>query len=372
MSCTLKEISQAAGTSVSTASLILNGRQGHRFTDATQATVLEVAQRLGYKPQRAAQSLVTGKTYNVALILNSLVNPFFARYASLLQSRLMRDGYTAIPIEIRSEEMADKGLWMDWIDRRAVDAVIDLQGAMRVSPSMASVYNKFGEHRPIVFRQLMDDPQLGMHAGVVVDYAVGFQAMAMHLVDIGVQEVGIITVRGHAPKKSDSAGGAFAGDEFLNMVRRALHEADLYCPDDHFRGVEDERAESSDWCEATYDLLKKHPRVQSLIIHNLDAVPAVLHGIQLAGRQLGVDLSLTSFDDMPLARWLGPGITVVGEPADEVASSMADLVLNEIAGKRRSGHKRILPTRLIVRGSTDSSWLSHTPRSKPAPKTGRF
>ena len=43
MASTLKEISQAAGTSVSTASLILNGRQAHRFTEATQAAVIKAA-----------------------------------------------------------------------------------------------------------------------------------------------------------------------------------------------------------------------------------------------------------------------------------------------------------------------------------------
>ena len=354
MASTLKDISEAAGTSVSTASLILNGRQGHRFTEATQAAVLEAADRLGYKPQRAAQSLVTGKTYNVALLVNSLTNPFFARYASLLQSRLMSHGYTAVPIEIRSEEMADKGGWMDWIDRRAVDAVIDLQGAMQTPKKMAAVYRKFSEHRPIVFRQLLDDPQLSPHAGVVIDYAPGLKAMAKHLATVGCREVGVVTIKGHAPASIRSAAKPPRGNAFYHLLRQALGQAGLVCPPDHFRGSHDERAESDDWCEATYDLLRKQPGIQCLIAHNLDTVPAVLHGIRRAGRRLGEDLLLTSFDDMPLARWLGPGITVVAEPAAEVADSLVDLMLNEVAGQRRSGHKRTLTTRLIVRGSTDS------------------
>ncbi|MEM6854746.1 MAG: LacI family DNA-binding transcriptional regulator [Planctomycetota bacterium] len=361
MASTLKEISHAAGTSVSTASLILNGRQAHRFTEATQAAVIKAADQLGYRPQRAAQSLVTGKTSNVAVIVNSLTNPFFARYASLIQAGLVKQGFTATPIEIRSEEMQSKGMWMEWIDQRAVDAVIDLQGVMQIGAKMAKVYNKFSEHRPIVFRQLIDCPELATHAGVIVDYTSGYQAMAKHLAEIGCREVGFVTVRGHLPLPYRDEKVNAGHGQFPAMIQRALDDARLNCPDHYFRGVSDERADSNDWCECTYDLLSKEPQIQSLIVHNLDAVPATLHGIRLAGRELGRDLSLVSFDDMPLARWLGPGITVVHEPAREVAAAMVDLVLNEMAGERPAGHKRVLSTRLHIRGSTDSSWLPHSP-----------
>ena len=384
MASTLKEISQAAGTSVSTASLILNGRQAHRFTAATQEAVLQAADRLGYRPQRAAQSLVTGKTRNVALIVNSLANPFFSRYASLIQAGLMQHDYTAIPIEIRSEQMQEKGVWIDWIDQRAVDAVIDLQGAMRVGQAMGEVYERFSRHRPIVFRQLADSPELAPHAGVIVDYTVGFRAMAQHLAEIGCVDTGVVTVKGHAPRGhatrssnstptratgrnaglAESSGGSVGGgggrggggDDFFVMIRQALTDAGLRCEDAYFRGVDDERADSPDWCESTVDLLRKQPQIKALVVHNLDAVPAVLHGVRLAGRSLGADLALASFDDMPLARWLGPGITVVDEPAVQVAASIVDLVLSEIAGKRMAGHKRTLSTQLIVRGSTDPHW----------------
>ncbi|MEM1099231.1 MAG: LacI family DNA-binding transcriptional regulator [Planctomycetota bacterium] len=361
MASTLKEISQAAGTSVSTASLILNGRQAHRFTEATQKAVIDAANQLGYQPQRAAQALVTGKTGNIAVLVNSLTNPFFARYLSLLQQLLVNDGYTTVPIEISPQATAEKGQWMDWIDRRAVDAVIDLQGVMRVGEEMASVYMKFGENRPIVFRQLLDDPMLGAHAGVVVDYAAGFAEMAEHLADIGCKEIGMVTVEGHTPRPTKPGGKQGGDHQFIGMVRGALDEAGLNCPASHFRGVKNESAEANDWCAITLDLLRAKPKLQALVVHNMDAVPAVLHGIKLAGRSLGDDLSLTSFDDTPQSRWIGPGITVVREPAKEVAAAMAELVLNEVAGKRRSGHKRTLKTRLIVRGSTDPSWSPYRP-----------
>ena len=357
MASTLKEISQAAGTSVSTASLILNGRQAYRFAEATQQAVLKAADRLGYRPQRAAQSLVTGKTRNIALILNSLANPFFARYASLLQAKLMERNFTVIPIEIRSEQINEKGVWLDWIDQRAVDAVIDLQGSMRVGETMGRVYERFSEHRPIVFRQLVDDPRLTRHAGVVVDYRAGFKAMAEHLAGLGCIETGVVTVKGHAPRKNRVASAG--ADPFFLTTREVLTEAGLRCEDHYFRGVEDERAESNDWCESTVDLLRAQPQLKALIVHNLDAVPAVLHGVALAGRSVGADLALASFDDMPLARWLGPGITVVDEPAEEVAEAMVELVISEMAGNRTADHKRTLSTKLIVRGSTDPSWAEH-------------
>ncbi|MEM9754058.1 MAG: substrate-binding domain-containing protein, partial [Planctomycetota bacterium] len=236
-----------------------------------------------------------------------------------------------------------------------------LQGVMRVGGKMASVYTKFSENRPIVFRQLLDDPLLGSHAGVVVDYATGFAEMAEHLAVIGCKDIGVVTVEGHAPHPIKPGGKPRGDHQFIGMVRGALGEANLNCPASHFRCVDNESAEANDWCAITLDLLKAKPKIQALVVHNMDAVPAVLHGVKLAGRTLGDDLFLTSFDDTPQSRWIGPGITVVREPAKEVAAAMADLVLNEVAGKRRSGHKRTLKTRLIVRGSTDPLWLPYQP-----------
>lgn len=356
MISTLKQISEAAGTSVSTASLILNGRQGHRFSPSTRDAVTRAARKLGYRPQRAAQALVTGKTKNIALIVNGLANPFFGQYASLLHACLMERGYTVVPFEIQSDLPERKVSSLQWIDQRAIDAAIDLQGALGFGPSAVETYRQFIQHRPLVFRDVEDRPQLHGHDRVIVDYEVGTRRLFDHLASTGRRRLGVVTVRGHVPGRADELGRPIEDSRYVVALRQWIADAGLICPDSAYRAANDERITSGDWCRAAHDLLRDQPQIEALLVHNLEALPAVLHGVDLAGRKIGRDLAVATFDDLPLARWLGPGITVVGEPAKQVAAHLAELTLDRLADPKAPSRRLTVPSQLYVRGSTDPNW----------------
>ena len=71
---TLREVATAAGVAVSTASRVLNGGV---VSDATRARVLAAARTLGYVPDARAQSLRTGSTRVVALVVPNIANHLF-------------------------------------------------------------------------------------------------------------------------------------------------------------------------------------------------------------------------------------------------------------------------------------------------------
>lgn len=64
---TLRDVATAAGVAVSTVSYALNGKG--RVDSATRARVQEVADRLGYRANRSAQNLRTGRTSTLGLML---------------------------------------------------------------------------------------------------------------------------------------------------------------------------------------------------------------------------------------------------------------------------------------------------------------
>ena len=61
------DVARAAGVSQATVSYVLNGRSDQMIREETRQRVLEAARTLGYRPNLAARSLVTGKTGMVAL-----------------------------------------------------------------------------------------------------------------------------------------------------------------------------------------------------------------------------------------------------------------------------------------------------------------
>lgn len=79
-------------------------------------------------------------------------------------------------------------------------------------------------------------------------------------------------------------------------------------------------------------------------------------GLYEAARELGVripeDLSVVGFDDLPLARWVGPPLTTVRQPLTEMAEAAARLVLDLGRGRRPAASRIDLATSLVVRNST--------------------
>lgn len=58
------------------------------------------------------------------------------------------------------------------------------------------------------------------------------------------------------------------------------------------------------------------------------------------------------FDDLPLARWVGPPLTTVRQPLVEMAEAAARLTLDLARGRKPPTPRMDLATRLVVRSST--------------------
>jgi DNA-binding LacI/PurR family transcriptional regulator len=64
------------------------------------------------------------------------------------------------------------------------------------------------------------------------------------------------------------------------------------------------------------------------------------------------DLSVVGFDDLPVARWVGPNLTTVRQPLAEMARVATELVIRMAAGEAPSQTRLELATELVVREST--------------------
>jgi LacI family transcriptional regulator len=58
------------------------------------------------------------------------------------------------------------------------------------------------------------------------------------------------------------------------------------------------------------------------------------------------------FDDLPVARWVGPNLTTVRQPLAEMARIATELVIRMAAGEAPPQTRLELATELVVREST--------------------
>ena len=90
----MKDIARELGVSVITISKVL--RNHPDIGDETRERVLARVKELDYRPNLAARSLVTGRTYLVGLVVPDLLHPFFAEIAKSLSEALRKSGYYLI------------------------------------------------------------------------------------------------------------------------------------------------------------------------------------------------------------------------------------------------------------------------------------
>ena len=79
-----------------------------------------------------------------------------------------------------------------------------------------------------------------------------------------------------------------------------------------------------------------------------------LRAIHEANLRVPEDISLVSFDDLPLATMLTPPLTAVHQPLYELGAAAADLLLNRLVeplAEQPPTHTR-LATELVVRQSS--------------------
>jgi len=91
---TIEDVAREAGVSKSTVSRVIN--HSPRISKKTSEKVLNIANQIGYEPNKIARSLIKNKTYAIGVILEDIINPFFAEVAKGIENILKQYNYTML------------------------------------------------------------------------------------------------------------------------------------------------------------------------------------------------------------------------------------------------------------------------------------
>lgn len=93
----LKDIAKKAGVSITTVSLVLNGKEKNGRIGAVVADKIKcIAKEMNYSPNNIARGLRVGRTNTISLIVADISNSFFASLAFYIQEQAEIYGYTVI------------------------------------------------------------------------------------------------------------------------------------------------------------------------------------------------------------------------------------------------------------------------------------
>jgi LacI family transcriptional regulator len=326
---TISDVAAKAGVSTATVSRALNGKS--TVDPELVARVVAAASELGYQPNGPARNLRRQEAAVLALIISDVENPFFTAIARGVEDVAHTVGYSVVLCN--ADENADK-------ERRYVDVAIQERVAgviMSPTTTAANVDLLINRGTPLV---AVDRPLPDRTADtVLVDTRLAARQATEHLLAQGYRRIGCIT----------GPTGVRTADDRLAGYRDALRAARVKSSPRLVRRTEFKAAGAG---RAAKELLSQVEPPDALLVANSAMVVGVLAALGERGLRPGRDVGVVAFDDVPWAELVDPPLTVVAQPAYEIGTVAAQLLLARIGDNARAATTTTLAARLIERGSS--------------------
>lgn len=342
-STTVRSVAVVAGVSTATAARALGGYG--TVSDKTRQKVQEAADQIGYRPNRLARSMITGKTKTLGLVIADIENSFFASASRGFADAARSAGYDVLIANTDEEPGMEQSAVRSLIERR-VDGIV-------VSPASARITNHLeravSDGIPLV---LLDRHLKGFPAdSVLVNSKEASRTAMTHLIEHGHSRIGILT--GTSPAHPAGEGARpldliSSGQERLQGYRAALKAAGLPVRPEYVKCGDFHREASAD---LTHELLALTEPPTALLATDSVITLGALTALHDAGLRIPTDISLIGIDDAEWATVVNPPLTVVAQPAYELGELAAQRVLERVQGGSSRPRRRNLPTRLIIRKS---------------------
>jgi len=330
---TLKQVAAAAGVHASTVSRALNPSTRSMVAPAVVVRVMKAAAHLSYRPDPVAASLRTGRSKLVGILVPDIANTVFAPILSGASERLSAQGYSVIVADVGNDGDRQLDLAAGLVARR-VDGLI-LATVSRDDPLAAFCVER---NLPAVLVNRAET--MARLSAVVSDDSLGMQLAVDHLVELGHRRIG------HLAGPAQHSTGFLRRRGFGHAL--AAHGLDPAAAPCEVAGA----YTREEGAAAMRRLLDAHPGMTAIVAANDLLALGAYDVLRERGLDCPRDLSIVGHNDMPLVDMVQPPLTTVRISHREMGRQAADLLQQAIEEEGISVRNVVLPSRLIVRGST--------------------
>ncbi|MFD7919227.1 LacI family DNA-binding transcriptional regulator [Streptomyces sp. NPDC059740] len=326
---TIAEIAREAGVSTPTVSKVLNGRS--QVSAATREKVEALLESHNYLRRRARPARSVGL---VDLVVNELDSPWSVEVLHGVEEVATEHGAGVVVTAVHRRP-TDVLRWLDNLAQRGSDGVI-----LAVTALAPGQFRKIQELRtPLVVVDPVGDPEPDIPSVGATNWHGGLAA-TRHLLDLGHRRIAILT----------GPDDVLCSRARLDGYRAALESAGVTVDPCLVRPGDFHHETGYHAMRELLDL--PEPPTAVFACSDLQALGAY-EAVRQAGRQVGRDVSVVGFDDLPTAAWASPPLTTVRQPLGEMAAMAARLVLEGMTAVLPGGTQRLeLATHLIRREST--------------------
>lgn len=331
---TLADVARLAGVSLATASRALGGGSRAPRAELT-ARVQEVARRLHYVPNPAAQAIARGRAAVLGLILHDISDPYFATIASVVLEAAEAEGLMAVIADAQRDHARELRYVTSFRHQRVRGLII------------AGSRNGNADSRELLQRQihryiheggrlaLISQPELDANT-VTVRNREASKALALALCDRGYRDFAVFAGPVTLRTSSDRLDGFRSGLRSAGFALRANRV---------FRA---EFSRNGGYASAV-EMMEEGKLPECIFAVNDVMALGAMAAFRAAGLRVPGDVAIAGFDDVATLRDIVPALTTVHIPVEQVAAEAVDMVLRS---EEATSLRRTVDGSVMIREST--------------------
>ncbi len=328
----IRKVAELAGVSVATVSRTL--KSPDIVSPATRDRVRRAIEAAGYRPNQMAVQFRSRRTHNLAVLVPTIANTFFARVIGGIQQAAQAQGYGVLLCNTLGREEVESR-YAGMVAARQADGIIQLRAfnpfpADAVEPAQAL---------PMVNAcEVMDDAPCPT---IQLDNRAAARALTEHLIALGHRRIAMI----QGPRRSPLTRERVAGYREALEAGGIVPDDDLLCPGDFTPHAGHQAAGA---------LVARKVPPTAIFCENDEMAIGAISGLKQAGFEVPHDISVAGFDDIAFASYSDPPLTTIAQPAEAFGRRAASMLIDILEGREEGERHVMLPHELVIRDSTAS------------------
>ena len=334
MKVTVKDIANETHFSIATVSLALSGKPS-RISEETKKTILDTAERMNYKPNYIAQSLVTSRSYTIGMIVPNFSDQIFTSFASGLENYAQKKKYSTF-ICNSNDNVARCISQVNILESRGVDGMVIIPPAIINTDPMKKTFCDTLEKSELPYVLVDRAVHDLFHDYVASDNIYGGELAGKHLKELGHRKIGIIA----GPEEEYGTIKRLKG--FMKVFEDTeCSKINIYYSDYTADGG---------YISANR-LLSEHRVTAVFALNDMMAIGAY-RAIGERGMKIPGDISVIGFDNNPVSPLVAPPLTTISQPFNTIGNRACELLLERIDAPDKKNCDYFFSPSIVVRSST--------------------
>jgi LacI family transcriptional regulator len=336
----IHDLAKQLGVSATAISFVINGKASEKgISDELKKRILDHIEDVGYKPNLLAQSLRTGKSKIIGMMVEDISDPFFSSIARGVEINAYEHGYKIFYVSTENDPVKTKALLKVFRERQVDGYIIAPPPGVETD-----IQSLLDDKLPVIlFDRYL--PDLTTHNVIVNNFQGSYKAVE-HLQKNGFSNIGFVTLSSQQTQMRDRLEGYKQAVKDTNQT---------YILEIQYRSPE------KDIVKKIKQFLTSNKKLDSVLFATNYLTSYGMKAINSLKLSVPEDIAIVSFDDNTFFELYSPSITAVAQPMEEISEKVVEKLMSCLNSNKDNDKKEtvVLNAELIVRTSSKPLKKAH-------------